>query len=346
VGRTGRVTPFAVLEPVFVGGSTVSMATLHNREQVAAKDVRPGDTVIVRKAGDVIPEVVGPILSKRPKASESWIFPSLCPCPLKSTLVQQEDEADTRCVEQGCPNQRDQKVIYYASRGGMDIEGLGDKIAVALTDAGLVKDVGDLYSLTIEDLLPLSEFGVKSATELLLAIDKSRTMPLARVLTALGIKHVGPTVSEALADQYGTLDAVLFGDRESMAAIDGIGEAVVASLDRWISLAENLQVVEKLRLGGVAFDIVPKSSDAPVLSGHTILVTGSVEGLTRDQVKEVIKRKGGKPASGVSSTTTVVVAGSKATQSKVNKARDLKIPVIDEQEFIAFLDSGQLPGGR
>ncbi|MEY3366780.1 MAG: NAD-dependent ligase LigA, partial [Actinomycetota bacterium] len=188
IGRTGRATPFAVLEPVVVSGSTVSMATLHNREQVAVKDVRPGDTVIVRKAGDVIPEVVGPVLEKRPKSAKPWKFPSTCPCELKSTLVQAEGESDTRCVEPACPFQRDQRIIYFASRGCMDIEGLGEKTVFALSDLGLVSDVGDLYSLTMGDLLRIEGFGELSASNLLAGIEKSKDVVLPKLLTALGIK--------------------------------------------------------------------------------------------------------------------------------------------------------------
>ncbi|MEY3265675.1 MAG: NAD-dependent ligase LigA, partial [Actinomycetota bacterium] len=223
VGRTGRTTPFAVLQPVFVGGSTVGMATLHNRDQVAAKDVRPGDTVVVRKAGDVIPEVVGPVLSKRPAGSQPWQFPTQCPCPLKSTLVKLDDVADTRCVEPGCPFQRDQRIIYFASRGGMDIEGLGERTVFALSDAGLVTDVGDLYSLTVEQLLTLEGFAELSAQNLVASIQASRSKPLPKLLTALGIKHLGPAASESLAAHFGTLDAIAQASAEELAAVDGVG---------------------------------------------------------------------------------------------------------------------------
>ena len=186
VGRTGRTTPFAVLEPVFVGGSTVAMATLHNEDQVRLKDVRPGDTVVVRKAGDVIPEVVGPVLSLRPDPCPPWQFPKVCPCPLETELVRPEGEADTRCVEPECPYQRDQRIIYFASRGAMDIEGLGEKTVFQLSDAGLVSDPGDLYTLTVEQLLTLEGFAQLSAEKLLAAIDGSKSRPLPKILTALG----------------------------------------------------------------------------------------------------------------------------------------------------------------
>lgn len=191
IGRTGRATPFAVLEPVIIAGSTVSLATLHNREQVQLKDVRPGDTVTVRKAGDVIPEVVGPVLSRRPSGSKPWKFPTKCPCDLKSTLVQEEDEADTRCVEPECPHQRDQKIIHFTSRGGMDIEGFGEKTVYRLSDVGVIEDAGDIYSLTAETLLTQG-FGAVQTANLLKSIDASRNRALEKLLVALGVKHLGP----------------------------------------------------------------------------------------------------------------------------------------------------------
>ena len=236
IGRTGRATPFAMLEPVFVGGSTVGVATLHNEDQVRAKDVRPGDTVIVRKAGDVIPEVVGPVVSMRPADAEPWTFPTTCPCPLGSTLVRLEGEADTRCVEPACPYQRDQRVIYFASRGALDIEGLGERTVGQLTSAGLVADAADLYRLTRDDLLGLEGFAQVSADKLLAAIDGSRHRPLPRLLTALGIKHLGPAAAQALAAHFGTLDAVM----EAVRGRAGHGRGARADhrpLDRHVVLA-------------------------------------------------------------------------------------------------------------
>ena len=235
IGRTGRATPFAVLEPVFVGGSTVSMATLHNRDQVALKDVRPGDTVVVRKAGDVIPEVVGPVIALRPKKCPPWTFPEKCPCPIGSTLMKDDDVADTRCVEPGCPFQRDQRIIHFASRGAMDIEGLGEKTVFALSDAGMVADPGDLYSLTVEQLLTLDGFAEKGATNLVEGIQRSRTRPLPKLLTALGVKHLGPSASEALAAQFGTLDAIASATTDELSAVDGVGDVIAASVSTWFA---------------------------------------------------------------------------------------------------------------
>ncbi len=342
VGRTGRVTPFAVLEPVFVGGSTVSMATLHNRDQVAAKDVRPGDTVVVRKAGDVIPEVVGPVLSKRPKNSVPWQFPSTCPCSVKSQLVKSDDQADTRCVEPSCPFQRVQRIIYFASRGGMDIEGLGERTVFALSDAGLVSTVADLFHLNFDDLMGLDEFSDVGAAKLLFELDKARDRPLARLLAALGIKHIGPVVATQLAERFGSLDLIFEATEDDLRSIDGIGDAVFESLQSWLGVSDNQGIVESLRDGGVRFDIVVTETVSDSLAGHIVLVTGKLSRYQRDEVKEVIKRHGGKAASGVSSTTTVLVAGEKAAAPKINKARDLGIPILDEEQFELLLQGEPL----
>ena len=346
VGRTGRTTPFAVLQPVFVGGSTVGMATLHNRDQVAAKDVRPGDIVVVRKAGDVIPEVVGPVLSKRPAGSQPWQFPTQCPCPLKSTLVKLDDVADTRCVDEACPHQRDQKIIYFASRVGMDIEGLGDNTVVALADAGLVTNVADLYSLNMDDLVALDAFSWTSAAKLLYELDRSRLQTLPRLLAALGIKHVGPVVAEQLSEAFRDLDAIFAASEEELHEINGVGDAVFSSLQTWLVSAENRAMVESLRRAGVMLDNVPILQGETTLAGMNILVTGKLPKYSRDEVKDVIKFHGGKPASGVSGSTTFVVAGEKAADAKVEKARSLKVPILNADEFEEVLKTGQLPKGE
>ena len=344
VGRTGRVTPFAVLEPVFVGGSTVSMATLHNRDQVALKDVRPGDTVVVRKAGDVIPEVVGPVLSLRPKKTKPWQFPATCPCPIGSTLVKDEDVADTRCVEPGCPYQRDQRIIYFASRGAMDIEGLGERTVFALSDAGLVADVGDLYSLTVEQLLGLDGFAEKGAANLVEGIQKSRTQPLARILTALGIKNLGPSASEALASHFGTLDAIMSAGVEDLNAVEGVGEIIASSVVGWFAVPANRAVIEKMRAAGVDFGRVETSTEPQTLAGKAVVVTGTLSGWSREEAEQAIKRRGGKSPGSVSAKTFAVVVGAEPGASKLTKAEQLGIPVLDEAGFRQLLETGQLPG--
>jgi DNA ligase (NAD+) len=343
VGRTGRVTPFAVLEPVFVGGSNVGMATLHNRDQVAAKDVRPGDTVVVRKAGDVIPEVVGPVLSKRPKKSQPWEFPSTCPCNVGSTLVKMDDQADTRCVEPSCPFQRDQRIIYFASRGGMDIEGLGERTVFALSDAGLVADVGDLYALTVEQLLTLDGFAEKGAQNLVAGIQASRTRPLPKLLTALGIKHLGPAAADSLSSHFGTVDAIASASEEELSSVDGVGGVIAASIAAWFAKPESTVVIEKLRAAGVEFGRVEKSDEPQTLVGKAVVVTGTLANYSREGAEVAIKSRGGKSPGSVSAKTFAVVLGESPGASKVTKAEQLKIPVLDEAGFETLLATGELP---
>jgi DNA ligase (NAD+) len=343
VGRTGRVTPFAVLEPVFVGGSNVGMATLHNRDQVTAKDVRPGDTVVVRKAGDVIPEVVGPVLSKRPKKSQPWEFPSTCPCSVGSTLVKMDDQADTRCVEPSCPFQRDQRIIYFASRGGMDIEGLGERTVFALSDAGLVADVGDLYTLTVEQLLTLDGFAEKGAQNLVAGIQASRTRPLPKLLTALGVKHLGPAAADSLSSHFGTVDAIASASEEELSSVDGVGGVIAASIAAWFAKPESTVVIEKLRAAGVEFGRIEKSNEPQTLVGKAVVVTGTLANFSREGAEVAIKSRGGKSPGSVSAKTFAVVLGESPGASKVTKAEQLKIPVLDEAGFEILLATGELP---
>lgn len=341
IGRTGRATPFAVLQPVVVAGSTVGMATLHNREQVQLKDVRPGDTVVVRKAGDVIPEVVGPVLDKRPKNSNPWKFPDTCPCDLKSTLVQIEGESDTRCVEPSCPFQRDQRIIHFASRGGMDIEGLGEKTVFALSDLQLIQDVGDLYSLTQEQLLQIEGFGELSATNLLQALEKSKSKPLPKLLTALGIKHLGPAASESLAKTFGNLDNIVTATEDQLSTIDGVGPSIAQSIINWCNQKQNKTIIAKLKKAGVDFGNVQVSQLAQTLLGKAIVVTGSVEGFTREEAEAAIKDRGGKSPGSVSAKTYCVVVGTDPGVSKVTKANELKVPIVDGSMFRDLLKFGQ-----
>ena len=342
IGRTGRATPFAELEPVVVAGSTVSMATLHNREQVQLKDVRPGDTVVVRKAGDVIPEVVGPVLAKRPKDSQPWQFPTKCPCDLRSTLVQEQDVADTRCVEPECPHQRDQKIIHFTARGGMDIEGFGEKTVYKLSDAGILEDVGDIYSLTPEVLLAQGLGEVQSAN-LMQAIDASRSRALEKLLVALGIKHLGPAAAESLARRFGSLDAVASASVADLAAIDGVGDVIAESVAKWFVDKRHKSIVTKLRKGGVRFDNVTVIDAPQTLAGKTLVVTGTLTKFGREEAERAIKDRGGKSAGSVSKKTFAVVVGNEPGASKVKKAEELGVPQIDEQAFEHVLATGELP---
>ena len=349
IGRTGRATPFAVLEPVFVGGSTVGMATLHNEDQVRAKDVRPGDTVVVRKAGDVIPEVVGPVLSLRPKKSRPWQFPTTCPCPLGSTLLRPEGEADTRCVDPACPFQRDQRVIYWASRGAMDIEGLGERTVVQLTSNGLVADPADIYVLTAEQLATLEGFASASAEKLAAAIADSKSRPLPRLLTALGVKHLGPAAAQLLAAEFGTLDRVMAASSEELAAVDGIGPVIAASIAAWFELPGSRAFIEKLRAAGVDFGSESAAAAAAaaraavpqVLAGKTVVVTGTLAGFNREEAEQAITSRGGKSPGSVSAKTYAVVVGESPGASKLTKAEQLGIPILDEAGFRQLLETGE-----
>ncbi|MEO6570259.1 MAG: NAD-dependent DNA ligase LigA [Ilumatobacteraceae bacterium] len=352
VGRTGRTTPFAVLQPVFVGGSTVSMATLHNQDQVAAKDVRPGDTVIVRKAGDVIPEVVGPVLSMRPDGLAAWTFPTTCPCPLASTLVRLEGEADTRCVEASCPFQRDQRIIYWATRGAMDIEGLGERTVVQLTAQGLVADAADIYRLTADQLETLDGFARPSAEKLVAAIAESRSQPLPKVLTALGVKHLGPAASAALAAEFGTLRRVVDATDDERSAVDGVGPVISAAISSWYALPANRDFVDRLEAAGVNFGseeeaatrAAARAAIPQTLAGKTVVVTGTVPGFSRDEAEDAITSRGGKSPGSVSKKTFALVVGDGAGAGKLTKAEANEIPVVPAERFSELLDTGELPG--
>ena len=344
VGRTGRATPFAVLEPVFVGGSTVSMATLHNQDQVAVKDVRPGDTVIVRKAGDVIPEVVGPVLSMRPKGAEPWSFPTECPA-CGNPFVRPEGEADTRCVAPDCPAQRVQKVAYWASRGAMDIEGLGEQMVEKLTAAGLVADPADLYSLTVEQLVELERVGETSAANLVAEIDRSRRQPLPRLLTALGIRHLGPAASQALTAEFHTLDAIMAKSAEEIASVDGVGGVIATTIRTWLDQPANQAFIERLRDAGIDFGdeeqarraAAARSSTPQTMQGKTVVVSGSVPGHNREEAEAAITSRGGKSPGSVSKKTFALVVGEGAGASKLSKAETNGTPIVPAERFEEFL---------
>ena len=340
IGRTGRATPFAVLEPVFVGGSTVGLATLHNQDEVVRKNVRPGDTVIVRKAGDVIPEVVGPVLAKRPKGAKPWKFPSACPS-CGGPLVRLGDEVDARCVNVDCPAQRVARIVFFSGRSAMDIEGLGEERVRQLVDAGLLSDPADVYFLTIEQLLPLERMAQKSAENLLAGIAASKARGLARVLVGLGIRHFGPTASQAAARAFGDLDRLQAATEEELAAVDGIGPVIAQSVIAFFATEHNHKVLDKLRAAGVdltAPTAAPVATDGPLV-GRTFVLTGTLEAYTRDQAQEQIEARGGKVTGSVSKKTSFVVAGV-SPGSKLAKAESLGVPVLDDAGFAALLEHG------
>jgi DNA ligase (NAD+) len=353
IGRTGRATPFARLEPVFVGGSTVGVATLHNEDQVQVKDVRPGDIVTVRKAGDVIPEVVGPVRSgpgvpKRRKPK--WKFPTRCPS-CGEPLVRLAGESDTYCTNIDCPAQRVQRIAHFAARSAMDIEGLGEERVILLVDAGLIADPADLYLLTVEQLSGLERFAALSAANLVGGIAASRAQPLSRLLVALGIRHLGPTGARALARAFGSLDAIVEAGEEELAAVEGIGGVIAASVAEFLSAPANVAVIERLRTAGVATEepdasgrggVSGAAALTPTLAGKAVVVTGAVPGYTREEAEAAIEARGGTSPGSVSAKTFAVVVGDAPGASKLKKADELGTPVIAAPDFEAFLASGEL----
>jgi DNA ligase (NAD+) len=342
IGRTGRATPFAVLEPVFVGGSTVGVATLHNEDQVAAKDVRPGDIVIVRKAGDVIPEVVGPVLADRPKGLRRWRFPTACPV-CGTALVRAEGEADHRCPNQVCPARVAGAIEHFASRGAMDIEGLGEQRVHLFAELGMLADVADVYFLDLDRVRDMEGFGEVSVANLRDAIEASRSRPLANLLVGLNIRHLGPAGAEAIATELGHLDRILDASVDEIAAVEGIGPIIAQSVHEWFADERNRAIVGKLRAAGVNFAGPEKADVAPTLAGTSVVVTGTLAGFTRDEVEATIKAHGGRSPGSVSKKTTAVVVGEGPGASKLSKAEELGVPVLDEAGFVHLLETGELP---
>ncbi len=343
IGRTGKATPFAVLDPVVVAGSTVQMATLHNSDQVALKDVRPGDTVIVRKAGDVIPEVLGPVLDQRPADLPEWQFPIDCPT-CTHTLVRPEGEAHTFCVNPLCPARQQTQIEYFASRGAMDIEGMGEKVVSRFIEESLIADVGDIYGIDWDRVLELDRFGETAVRNLQASVDASKARPLASLLVGLGIRHLGPSGAEALSSAFGHMDAIIAADVEAMAAVDGVGPVIAQSVADYFASEKALALIEKFRAGGVNLTGPERSELPQVLDGLSIVVTGSLENYSRDGAADAIKSRGGKNPGSVSKKTTAVVIGSEPGASKVTKAEDLGVPMIDEAEFEQLLETGVVPG--
>jgi DNA ligase (NAD+) len=340
VGRTGRVTPFAVLEPVVVAGSTVSMATLHNQDQVKAKDVRPGDLVIVRKAGDVIPEVVSAVPEPGRRRKPPWKFPTACPA-CDSALVRVGDESDTYCVNPACPAQLLAQMVHFASRGALDIEGLGEQRVGQLLAEGLVRDVADLFSLQVSDLSSLEGLGELSATSLVSAIQGAKAMPLNRLLVALGIRHVGPVATRELANAFRTYAALEAATLDELSVVVGVGPVIAASVYEYVRDEENRLRAQRFAADGVALaepEVV--STLAQTLSNRAVVVTGSVEGFSRDGAEEAIVARGGTSPGSVSKKTYCVVVGDAPGASKVSRANELAIPMIPASEFSTLLATG------
>lgn len=342
IGRTGKATPFAVLEPVFVGGSTVGLATLHNEDQVRLKDVRPGDTVIVRKAGDVIPEVVGPVLEMRPDGLAEWVFPTACPS-CGGPLVRTEGEAQTRCVNPDCPQKRVALITHFASRGAMDIEGLGEQQVQLFLELGILDDVADIYSLDFERIRELPRHGETSVANLQRAIEASRHRPLANLLFGLNIVHLGQAGGEALAAGFGSLQAIMDASVDDVAAVEGAGPVVAASVHEFFADPHNRDLVDRLVDAGVNTRGPERSVLPQTLTGRSVVVTGTLPGFSRDEAEAAIKARGGKSPGSVSKRTFAVVVGDEPGASKVAKAESLGVPMLGAPDFEHLLESGELP---
>ena len=335
VGRTGVLTPKAVVKAVRLAGTTVTNATLHNQDFITEKDIRIGDTVLVQKAGEIIPEIVSVIKEKRPQGTEPYFLPTTCPV-CGAPVERDEDGAHIRCTGAECPAQRLRHLVHFASRDAMDIEHLGPAVVEALVGAGLVKGPGDLYHLKAEDVEQLERMGKKSAENLIAAIEKSKSAGLGRLLFAFGIRQVGQKAGKVLAARFGTLDALMAADAEILTAVPDIGAITAQSLLEWFRSPQSIHLIETLRAAGVSF----QSTEAPVgeaLAGKTFVLTGTLEHLGRKEATERIEAQGGKVSGSVSKKTSYVVAG-EAAGSKLQKATELGIPVLTEAQLLSMLE--------
>jgi DNA ligase (NAD+) len=345
VGRTGRVTPFGVMRPVKVAGSTVEMATLHNAQEVRRKGVLIGDTVVLRKAGDVIPEIVGPVVGLRTGAEREFVMPTVCPACGTPLAPAKEGDVDIRCPNQrSCPAQLRERLYYVASRSAFDIEVLGYEAAAALLDAEIITDEGDLFGLTEAELLGVPLFRKKDGTlaanaaKLLVNLAEAKQKPLARVLVALSIRHVGPTAAQALARAFGDLARIETASVEELAGVEGVGPTIAAAVAEWFTVGWHREVVAKWRSAGVR--MVDERDETPrTLEGMTVVVTGSLVGFSRDEAKEAILSRGGKASGSVSKKTDFVVVGDNPG-SKADKAAELGVPILDEDGFRTLIESG------
>lgn len=376
VGRTGVLTPVAEFDPVTVAGSTIARATLHNLDEIRRKDVRVGDTIIVHKAGDVIPEVVGPVLDKRPADAVEWDMPEACPA-CGSPVVHEGDEVAYRCVSLDCPAQLKERLIHWVSRGCMDVDGLGDELIDKMIEAGLLRDVADFYTLDADSIAALDtgrtyakddkkkgvaagdpiKVGHTIAGKVMDELVRSKAQPLSRVLFALGIRHVGKSVAEVLAQRFLTIDALAAASEEDIAACEGIGPKIAASVREFLSVPENLEVLQRLREAGLALEenlgavVAQAAQETGVdvdlaagqpLDGLTFVLTGTLVNRTRDEAGAALKLLGAKVSGSVSKKTSYLVAGPKAG-SKLTKAESLGVPVLDEEALERILATGEVP---
>ncbi|WP_072415908.1 NAD-dependent DNA ligase LigA [Collinsella phocaeensis] len=379
VGRTGVLTPVAEFDPVTVAGSTIARATLHNLDEIRRKDVRVGDTIIVHKAGDVIPEVVGPVLEKRWPDSVEWDMPAACPA-CGSPVVHEDGEVAYRCVSLDCPAQLKERLIHWVSRGCMDVDGVGEELVDKLVEAGLVHDVADFYQLDVDTLAALDTgrtyatsnakkgvvagdpipVGHTIAAKAIDQLNRSKSQPLGRVLFALGIRHVGKTVGEVLAQRFLTIDALVQASEEEIAGCEGIGPKIAASVRQFLSVPENLEVLQRLRDAGMALEedlgaaaaraaettgVDAGLAESQPLAGLTFVLTGTLVNRTRDEAGAALKALGAKVTGSVSKKTSYLVAGPKAG-SKLTKAESLGVPVLDEEQMERILATGEVPAGE
>ena len=346
VGRTGRVTPFGFMEPVRVAGSTVTNATLHNIEEVQRKGVLIGDVVVLRKAGDVIPEILGPVIEKRTGAERSFVMPTNCPECGTTLKAISEGDVDIRCPNaRSCPAQLRERIYYIGSRAALDIDVLGYEATNALLADGLIEDEADLFGLSLQELGKSSFFLKKDGTlaanaeKLVVALEQAKSRPLWRVIVALSIRHVGPTAAQALANNFGSIDAISRATIEELSTIDGVGNVIAESIHEWFGEKWHRNIIEKWSKNGVVMEAVAVKSKPQTLAGLTLVVTGSLVNFTRDGASEAITERGGKAASSVSKKTDYVVVG-EAPGSKAAKAEELGVRIIDEAAFISLLENG------
>jgi DNA ligase (NAD+) len=326
---------------VHVGGVTVSTATLHNEDEVRRKGVLIGDTVVVRRAGDVIPEVVGPVVDLRTGKEKAFTMPRRCP-ECDTELSRGEGEVDWRCPNTvGCPAQRREAVFHIAGRGALDIDGLGYETAIALLDAGRINDIGDVFHLSAESFADLRGFGAKKIEQVLTGVEAARHRPIWRLLVGLSIRHVGPTAAQALAREFRSIDAIAAASPEELAALDGVGPTIAAAVADWFADDRHRGIIERLRDGGVSMvdEGAPARGSGP-LDGLTVVVTGTLSAYSREAASEAIAERGGKAAGSVSKKTSYVVVGESPGASKYNKAVELGVPILDEAGFEALLSGG------
>ena len=334
VGRTGVLTPKAVFDPVRLAGTTVMNATLHNQDFIAEKDIRIGDTLRIRKAGEIIPEVLGVVMEKRPDGTEPYRLPETCPV-CGAAVLRDEDGAAMRCTGAECPAQLTRTITHFASKDAMDIDGLGPSLVQALVDAGMVKSPADLYDLTEEPVAALERMGQKSAENLIRAIQGSKTAGMARVLYALGIRQVGSAAARTLALRFGSMEALMTADEETLVAVEDVGPITAANIAGWFRGEQSKHLISRLKEAGVSMASTEEAADTR-LAGQTIVLTGTLSSMSRSEAEGRIQALGGKAASSVSKKTSLVVAGENAG-SKLAKAESLGVKVIGEEEFLDMI---------